>query len=88
LHETRRAVAIMPVSFHAKGSAPSRDHHACCDITFLHAKGNYYQSIKSNQIRNYSHQEVMIFLHAKQPNMIIYHVAVAVDPCGGGRAAG
>jgi len=74
----------MAVSFHAKGSAPSRDHHACCDITFLHAKGNYYQSIKSNQIRNYSHQEVMIFLHAKQPNMIIYHVAVAVDPCGGG----
>ena len=29
----------------------------------------------------------MIFLHAKQPNMIIYHVAVAVDPYGGGRAA-
>jgi len=81
-------MAIMAISFHAKGGAPSRDHHACCDITFLHAKGNYYQSIKSNQIRNYSHQEVMIFLHAKQPNMIIYHVAVAVDPCGGSRAAG
>ena len=78
----------MAVSFHAKGSAPSRDHHACCDITFLHAKENHYQSIKSNQIRNYSHQEVMIFLHAKQPNMIIYHVAVVVDPCGGGRATG
>jgi len=40
----------MTVSFHAKGSAPSRDHHACCDITFLHAKGNYYQSI--NQIKS------------------------------------
>jgi len=39
----------MAVSFHAKGSAPLRDHHACCDITFLHAKGNYYQSIKSNK---------------------------------------
>ena len=45
-------------------------------------------SIKSNQIRNYFHHEVMIFLHAKQPNMIIYHVAVAVHPCGGGRVAG
>jgi len=43
---------------------------------------------QSNQIRNYSHQEVMIFLHVKQPNMIIYHVVVAVDPCGGGRTAG
>jgi len=75
----------MAVSFHAKGSAPLRDHHACCDITFLHAKGNYYQSIKSNQLRNYSHQEVMIFLHAKQLNMIIYHVAVAVTPPADGR---
>ena len=28
----------------------------------------------------------MIFLHAKQLNMIIYHVVVAVDPYGGGRA--
>jgi hypothetical protein len=57
-------------------------HHVSCDLIFLHAKGNYYQSIKLNRKRNYFHQEVMIFLSCK----ITEHDYL--PRCGGGRSAG